>query len=102
MGHRRSRLKSGCQLRMPSASTRISCTCAELPSSRSCRSRRMPLVIASAIISAATPAATPGNGDSGDYAHHGLPPLGFQVPRRQKQLESHQVVPCSRHTSPGR
>src|ERR1039457_65919 len=44
---------------MPSSFTRISCTCALDPSSRSCRSRFMPLVMASAMTSAATPAATP-------------------------------------------
>jgi hypothetical protein len=37
-----------------------------------------------------------GNGDGSHYAHHGLAPLGFQVPHRQKKLESHQFVPCCR------
>src|ERR1700743_2400309 len=44
---------------MPSPTVRISSTCEGDPSKRTCRSRRIPVVIASAMISAATPAATP-------------------------------------------
>ena len=32
-----------------------------------------------------------GDGDGGDHAHHGLPPLGFQVARRQKKFKSHRA-----------
>src|ERR1035437_2848941 len=53
------RSSRGCESRMPSASTRIRSTWAETPSRRSCRSRLMPLVMARAMRSAATPAATP-------------------------------------------
>ena len=53
------RASSGCHWRMPSASMRISCTCAVVSSRRFLMSRCMPLVMASAMISAATPAATP-------------------------------------------
>jgi len=44
---------------MPSPAVRISITCAVDPTSFSCISRRIPLVIANAIISEATPAITP-------------------------------------------
>src|SRR5512146_1053798 len=58
-GTRRSRSRSGRQSRMPSACVRIRSTWADEPSSLSCRSCRMPFVMARAMISAATPAATP-------------------------------------------
>ncbi len=51
----------------------------------------MPLVMASAMMSAATPAATPAMEMSGDHADHRLPPLGPEVARRKKKLESHYV-----------
>jgi hypothetical protein len=44
---------------MPSSWTRMSDTCAVELNSRSCRSRFMPVVMASAMMSEATPTATP-------------------------------------------
>src|SRR5271165_1758014 len=52
-------VSNGCQLRIPSASTRSRLMCDDEPSSRSWRSWRKPLLMASAMIRAATPAATP-------------------------------------------
>ncbi len=54
----------------------------------------MPLVMARAMISAATPSRNAGDGNRGDHAYHGLPPLGLQVPRRHKELKSHDAY-CS-------
>ncbi len=35
-----------------------------------------------------------GDRDGGDHAHHGLPPLGLEVPRRHIELESHCALTC--------
>jgi hypothetical protein len=32
-----------------------------------------------------------GDGDAGDNADDGLPPLGFEVPRRHKKFKSHRA-----------
>ncbi len=77
------------QSRMPSLWTRISSTCAVEPSRRSCRSRRMPLVMASATISDATPAATPAIEMAVMTADHRLSPLGPQVSRRNEEFKAH-------------
>ena len=51
----------------------------------------MPLVMARAMISEATPAATPAMEMSGDDAHHRLAALGPEITRGDKKLEAHRA-----------
>ena len=71
----------------------IRSTCdVELRAARSCRSRRVPLVMASAKISDAHPHRHARNRDPRNDPDHRLAPLGPQIPRRNKKFEPHALA----------
>jgi len=75
---------------MPSLSTLSKLMCAVEPSSRACKSWRKPLLMASATISEATPAATPRMEIAGDNADERLAAFGAKVAGRDEEFEAHE------------